>query len=262
MTEHANRTGADTVDGVVAALAHGDVRVVDLTHELSPSTPVIQLPPQFEPSARFELRELSRYDDRGPFSYKNAYTTGEHVGTHFDAPIHWITGRDGASVDQIPMGALIAPALVIDKTREAELDPRWWLTVDDVHAFEDEHGKLASGSWLLLRTGWSQRHHSDEEFLNDSVWPGPDVECARYLAESGIVGFGTEAVGIDHGGGGAVTPPFPVHHYLLGAGKFGLASLANLDQLPVTGSLLVAAPLRIAGGSGSSMRAFALVPRA
>ena len=253
------RPAGEAIDGLVAAIAGRLVRVVDLTHPLGDDTPVIELPSQFEPSARFELDERSRYDERGPLSYKNAYASGEHVGTHFDAPIHWITGRARASVDEIPMESLIAPALVIDKTRAAQNDPGVWLTVDDVCAFEAEHGTLTQGAWLLLRTGWSHRHGSQDEFLNASVWPGPDVECARYLAASGIVGFGTETVGIDHGAAASLDPPFPAHHYLLGAGKFGLASLANLDALPVTGALLIAAPLRISRGSGSSMRACAFV---
>lgn len=254
-------SGQEVVDALLAAFQGGEVRIVDLSHTLSDETPVIELPPQFEPSVPFRLRELSRYDERGPLSYKNAYETGEHAGTHFDAPIHWISAQDGLAVDEIPIERLVAPALVIDKSREAESDPAVWLTRGDIEAFESEHGKLRSGAWLLLRSGWSDRHNSEAEFLNGSVWPGPDAECSEYLAASGIVGFGSEAVGIDHGQAATLDPPFPAHHYLLGAGKFGLASLANLDQLPATGAVVAAAPPRIAGGSGSPMRAFAFVPR-
>lgn len=259
MTTRSLLAGEQALSSLVGGLAEGLVRVADLTHPLSDDTPVIPLPPPFTPSARFKLRELSKYDERGPWSYKNAYETGEHVGTHFDAPVHWISGREGLCVDEIPMEKLIAPAYVIDKTAEAEDDPGYCLTVEDVKRFEGAHGPLSEGCWLLLRTGWSKRHGSEDWFLNDSIWPGPDVECSRYLASLSIVGFGTEAVGIDHGAAGSFDPPFPAHHFLLGAGKFGLASLANLDQLPTTGSLLIACPLRIARGSGSSMRAVALV---
>src|SRR6476646_10702277 len=79
---------------VAAALTGGGVRVVDLTAPLSANTPVIQLPPEFAQTARFELEELSRYDDRGPAWYWNNIRTGEHTGTHFDAPVHWVTGQD------------------------------------------------------------------------------------------------------------------------------------------------------------------------
>lgn len=250
-------TGIDSA--LLSDLAQGRIDIIDLTHPLDDDTPVIRLPAPFTPMPRFKLIEMGHYNDQSPLSYKNAFESGEHVGTHFDAPVHWVTGRDGLYVDEIPMQQLIGPAYVIDKTLDAHQDAGLWLTIEDVQRFEREHGPLLPGSWLLLRTGWSARYESEESFLNDSVWPGPDARCARYLSETDILGFGTEAVGIDHGAGGSQDPPFPVHHFLLGGGKFGLASLANLDRLPTTGAVVIAAPLRIRKGSGSPMRAFALV---
>ena len=92
--------------------------------------------------------------------------------------------------------------------------------------------------------------------------PGPDVEASRWLAgERGIAGFGTETVGIDAGSAGGMEPPFPLHNFLLGAGRLGLTQLANLERLPITGALLVVAPLRLVGGTGSPSRVFAFVPR-
>src|SRR3954451_2104233 len=96
------------------AVATGHVEVVDLTAPLSAQTPVIQLPPQFAQTAAFQLEELSRYDDRGPAWYWNATRAGEHTGTHFDAPNHWVTGRDGDDVASVPVQRLIAPAAVLD----------------------------------------------------------------------------------------------------------------------------------------------------
>jgi kynurenine formamidase len=136
--------------------------------------------------------------------------------------------------------------------------------VDDIREFEAAHGAFPPYSWLLLRTGWSARHHDPASFVNaaddGSHWPGMDVECAQYLAdETELTGYGVEHIGIDAGMGHTFEPMYPAHHFLLGAGKFGLASLANLDQLPVSGAVLIAAPLRIAGGSGSPARVYALV---
>ena len=99
-------------DDFAAALTGGGVQVVDLTAPLSAQTPVIQLPPEFAQTARFELHELSRYDDRGPAWYWNDIHTGEHTGTHFDAPNHWVTGRYGEDVASVPADRLIAPAVV------------------------------------------------------------------------------------------------------------------------------------------------------
>jgi kynurenine formamidase len=242
-----------------------NVRIVDLTHPLDETTPVVDLPPQWEQIPGFSRRELSNFDERGPVSYKNEFTVGEHVGTHFDAPCHWVTSRDGEDVSQVPASRLVGPAVVIDRTAEAADDPDYLLTVEDVKAFERDHGQLPDGGWLLFRTGWSARAGDRDAFVNKDErgahTPGPDAECARWLAEeTPLVGFGTECIGTDAGQAHSFDPPFPVHHHLLGAGKYGLASLANLDQLPATGAIVIAAPLRITRGSGSPMRALALVP--
>ena len=96
------------------AISTGRIGVVDLTAPLSANTPVLVLPEPFGQTDQFELREISHYDDRGPAWYWNNITTGEHTGTHLDAPIHWITGRELSDVSQIAPSQLIAPAAVID----------------------------------------------------------------------------------------------------------------------------------------------------
>ena len=205
---------------LVAGLASGDVRVVDLTQPLSERTPVLMLPEPFANTPGLSRRELSRYDDRGPAWAWDTLEIGEHVGTHFDAPIHWITGRDGEDVASVPPARLVGPAVVIDRSAEAADDPDYLLRVDDIRAFEAEHGAIPEGAWLLLRTGWDARADDQEAFLNGAHTPGPDAECARFLAEeSPIAGFGVETVGTDAGAAHSFDPPFPVHHFLLGAGK-------------------------------------------
>ena len=255
-----------TLPSLLADLGAGRVAVVDLSAPLSQRTPVIQLPPPFANTRRFSLREISRYDDRGPVCYWNDISTGEHVGTHFDAPNHWITGRDKEDVSEVPPSRLIGPAVVIDKAAEAARNPDYLLTVEDIRAFEAEHGPLPAGGWLLYRTGWDARAHDQAAFLNADETgphtPGVSVECARWLAEQApIVGLGVETVGTDAGAAHSFDPPFPCHHYLLGAGKYGLTQLANLASLPPTGAALIAAPLPIVGGSGSPARVLALAPR-
>ena len=168
---------------LVAALAAGDVRVVDLTQPLSERTPVLQLPEPFANTPGLSRTEISRYDDRGPAWAWDVLQIGEHVGTHFDAPIHWITGRDGEDVASVPPARLVGPAVVIDKSADAAEDPDYLLTVDDVRAFEAEHGALPEHGWVLLRTGWDARATDQDAFLNGGNTPGPDVECARRLAE-------------------------------------------------------------------------------
>ena len=253
------------IEDLLAGVHAGRIELVDLTATLSERTPIIQLPEPFVNTPGFALEELSRYDDRGPAWYWNTIHTGEHVGTHFDAPVHWVTGRDGLDVAEIPLGHLIAPAVVVDMSAEVVADPDFLLEVAHLEAWQDEHGPLPDGGWLLYRTGWDARSDDAEAFLNADEsgphTPGMSVECARWLAEEApIIGVGVETVGTDAGAAHSFDPPFPCHALLLGAGKYGLTQLQQLARLPATGSVLIAAPLPIAGGSGSPARVLALIP--
>ena len=256
----------DAVQTLVAALAAGQVEVVDLTQPLSEETPVLRLPEPFANTPKFRLRELSRYDERGPAWSWNAFESGEHTGTHLDAPIHWVSGQELDDVSHIPPARLIGPAVVIDHADRAAADPDHLLRVEDIEAFEAEHGRLPSGGWLLYRTGWDARAHDEAAFLNADDpgphTPGLEAACARWLAsERDLLGLGVETVGTDAGAAHSFDPPFPCHAFLLGAGRYGLTQLANLDRLPPTGALVIAAPLRIVRGSGSPARVLARVPR-
>ncbi|MQA10219.1 MAG: cyclase family protein [Pseudonocardiaceae bacterium] len=251
---------------LLTAISTKRVEVVDLTAPLTPNTPVLQLPEPFSNTISFQLEEISRYDERGPRWYWNNIHTGEHTGTHVDAPNHWISGKDGPDVAQLPLGTLIGPAVVLDVTDRAAEDPDFLLEIDDVRRWEAEHGALPDGGWLLYRTGWDTRSGNAGEFLNadekGSHTPGISAECARWLAdETPLAGLGVETVGTDAGGAPALDPPFPCHELLLGAGKCGLTQLQNLAKLPPTGSVIVVSPLPIVGGSGSPARALALVER-
>jgi kynurenine formamidase len=251
---------------LVGAVADGTIEVIDLTAPLSADTPIIRLPEPFTNTPGFALQELSRYDDRGPAWYWNSFSAGEHVGTHFDAPVHWITGQDGLDVSEVPPTQLVAPAVVIDKSAESADDPDHLLEVDAVLAWEMEHGPLPEGGWLLYRTGWDSRADDQDRFLNaDDTGPhtpGLSVDCARWLAEERpILGIGVETVGTDAGRAHSFDPPFPCHSFFLGNGKYGLTQLANVARLPATGAVIVAAPLPIERGSGSPCRVLALVER-
>ena len=251
---------------LLSGLRSGSIEIVDLTAPLSSSTPVIQLPPPFGQTQTFELEEISRYDDRGPAWYWNNLRTGEHTGTHFDAPVHWVTGKDLADVASVPASRLIAPAAVLDFSEQAAKDPDFLVEVDHIKAWEAANGPLPEGGWLLLRTGGDARSDSQEEFLNaDENGPHPpglSPECARWVAEEApVTGFGTETVGTDAGRAHSFDPAFPCHSYLLGAGKYGLTQLQNLAALPATGAVVIAGPLPIVSGSGAPARVLALVER-
>jgi kynurenine formamidase len=250
---------------VLDALADGSLKVIDLTQPLSESTPVLVLPEPFANTPPLSRRMLSEFDDGGPAWAWSVLELGEHTGTHFDAPIHWITGRDGEDVASVPPERLVGPAVVIDKSAEVAEDPGYLLTVADLEGFEAEHDRIQPGSWVLFRSGWDARASDAEAFLNlgpeGPVTPGPDVDAARWLAtERGIVGFGVETVGTDAGAAGGFDPAFPAHTFLLGNGRYGLTQLANLAQLPPTGAVVIVAPLKLVRGTGSPTRVLALVP--
>ena len=261
-------TTADTsvLSPLIAALARGEVRVVDLTQPLDAGTPVVPLPPQWPNTPPFTLHEISRYDERGPAWYWNWFETGEHTGTHFDAPIHWVSGKDvpDSTVDRIAPERFISPACVIDVTQDVAQNPDFLLTPDRVRGWEEQHGRIPVGSWVLLRTGWSKRS-DPTDYLNvddsGAHTPGWTCECSEFLArERDVIGVGVETVGTDAGQAATFDPPFCNHFNMHGKGKFGLASLCNLDLLPPTGAIIIAAPLKITGGSGSPVRVFALAP--
>lgn len=260
-----NTDAAAILAHVATALATGAVEVVDLTHTLDPDFPVIVLPPEFGQCARFRMEEISAYDHRGPAWKWHNFTCGEHTGTHFDAPSHWISGRDvpNGSVDEIPADRFVGPVCVIDCVAGAREDEDYELTPALIEAWEKEHGRIPADSWVLMHTDWSKRSGSDYLNMREDGphSPGPTPDAVRLLVEErGIRGFGTECIGTDAGQGAHYTPPYPAHFYLHGAGRYGLQCLKNLDRLPPTGALLVATPLKIKQGTGSPLRVIALVP--
>ena len=259
---------AEALATIVGAIKDGGIKVVDLTQTLQTSTPIIPLPPEFAGTWPFHIEEISNYDDRGPGWYWNNFKAGEHTGTHFDAPIHWITGKDypNNSTDTIPVKNFIAPACVIDCTKETESDPDFLLTPDYIKEWESEHGQIPAGAWVLMRTDWSLKHTDPDDYLNvaedGAHSPGPHPDTVPFLAnERDVLGFGNETVGTDAGQSFNFEPQFPCHSGMHGAGKYGLASLTNLDQLPPTAAIIIAAPLKIINGSGSPCRVLALVSR-
>lgn len=251
------------IANVLNGLATGSIKVVDLSRPLGEDTPVIGLPPEFAQSPGFSREVISKYDERGPGWFWNVIHVGEHTGTHFDTPSHWVTGKDlpNNTLDTIPAAKLIGPVCVIDCCREAAADADFLLTPEFIEKWEEEHGRIAAGSWVLMRTDWSKRTDT-ADFLNQredgAHSPGPSVECIRFLIGRDVLGFGAETVGTDAGQAHLFEPMFPCHHLIHEAGKFGLASLCNLDQLPATGAMLITAPMKIVNGSGSPVRVLAI----
>jgi kynurenine formamidase len=253
-----------TLDSFARMVASGAIRTIDLTQTLDEDTPVLVLPAEFGQTAPFSRQEISRYDERGVAWHWNNFTTGEHTGTHFDAPVHWVSGRDlpANCVDTIPVKDFVGPAVVIDASAECAADADFQLSVPFIAAWEAAHGRIPAQGWVLFRTDWSKR--SPEDYVNRRAdgphTPGPNPDAVRFLVEQrDVIGFGVETIGTDAGQAHLMEPPYPAHSLFHGAGRYGLQCLENLDLLPPTGAVLVAAPLKIGGGSGSPLRVLAFV---
>ena len=246
------------------ALLSGGIKVIDLTQVLSEDTPLLVLPEPFGQTAAFSREEISRYDERGVAWHWNNFTVGEHTGTHFDAPVHWFSGKDlpDNSVDKVPPQHLIAPAVVLDFSAECAADPDFLLRAAHIKTWEEQHGRIPAGSWVLFRTDWSKRDVDGYTNRREdgAHTPGPATDAIEFLIkERDVLGFGVETIGTDAGQAHLLEPQYPAHTMLHGAGRYGLQCLENLDQLPATGSVVIAPPLKIRDGSGSPLRVLALV---
>ena len=235
-------------------------RIVDLSHAYGPNTLYWPTSP-----SKFTLsRDASGQTPGGFFYAANSLSTPEHGGTHLDAPRHF--SESGRTTEQIPLEQLVAPAVVIDVSKEAAANRDYRLTREAVLAFEKANGPIARGSAVLLRTGWSRHWPNANAYLGDATpgdasklsFPSYGVEAARLLVEErSVAALGIDTASIDYGR----STDFQVHRVAAARNVPGFENLTNLDQLPVRGALLIALPMKIEGGSGGPLRAIALVPR-
>jgi kynurenine formamidase len=234
--------------------------MVDLSHAYGPSTVFWPTSP-----TKFELEKLAYgKTEAGYFYAANSLRTPEHGGTHLDAPIHF--AERGQTNEQIPLEKLIAPALVIDVSASAAKDRDYRATRDDVLAFEQQHGKIARGTIVLLRTGWSRHWPNAKAYLGDDTpgdasklsFPSYGADAARLLVdERAVAAIGIDTASIDYGR----STDFQVHRIAAAKNVPGFENLTNLEQLPPRGSLVIALPMKIEGGSGGPLRAVALTPK-
>jgi kynurenine formamidase len=238
----------------------GSSRLVDLTHPFNERT--VYWPTS--PSA-FEFDTLTWGRTGAGYFYAAAsLATPEHGGTHLDAPIHFGEGRRTA--DQIPLDQLVGPGVVIDISDRAARDADYRLTREDVLAFEARHGRIRPGTIVLLRTGWDGFWPDRASYLGDDTpgdasnlhFPSYGEDAARLLVqEREVAVLGVDAASIDFG----ASADFIVHRVAAAADVPGLENLTHLGELPETGFLVIALPMKIEGGTGGPLRAIAVVPR-
>lgn len=236
------------------------VRLIDLTHPLNAQTIYWPTAP-----SGFELKQLAYGPVPGGWFYSaNAFAAPEHGGTHLDAPVHF--SKSGLTADKVPLAQLVLPAVVIDISAQSARDVDYRLTPADITAFEQRHGRIPAGSAVLVRTGWDRRWPNRKEYLGDDTpgdasklhFPSFGADAARLLIEERkVAAIGVDVASIDYG----QSKDFQVHRLAAAHNVVGFENLRSLDSLPASGTLLIALPMKIEGGSGGPIRAIALVPQ-
>ena len=239
-------------DSMLDEISTGKTRVVDLSYAINDQ--LVRWPGD---EKVFEAKINASVEKNGYFT--RSFWMLEHYGTHLDAPAHFPTGK--TTVDQIPVKQLFGPGVVLDVRAEGAKDADYLLPAARVEAWEKQHGRIPTGAIVLLRTGWASRWPDAQKYRNQDAqgrmhFPGFSVEAAKVLIERKVSGLGCDTMSIDYG----ASADFAVHHLALGWGLYHLENLADLSALPETGAFLVAAPIKLEGGSGGPVRVFALIP--
>jgi len=239
-------------ESMLDEISSGKTRVVDLSYAISDK--LVAWPGD---ERVFEAKVNATIEKNGYFT--RSFWMLEHYGTHLDAPAHFPPGK--ATVDQIPAKQLFGPAVVLDVRAEGAKDADYQLPAARIEEWEKQHGRIREGSIVLLRTGWAARWPDAQKYRNQDAqgrmhFPGISVEAAKLLIHRKVSGLGCDTLSIDYG----ASADFAVHHLTLGAGLYHLENLADLTALPEAGAFLVAAPIKLEGGSGGPVRVFALLP--
>lgn len=237
--------GADSLQQKIMA-----AKVVDLSH------PMYDEMPFWPGGVPFKKTRLVDYD-QGYQLHK--FEMGENTGTHVDAPSHFIEGN--RPIDEIPLGDLIVPAVVIDVQDKVADNPDYQLSADDVRAWEADHGTIPAGSLVILNSGWHKRFGEPARYINmdaDGVmhFPGYGKDAGELLVARNVVGIGIDTLSIDHG----PSKDFATHVVVLKANKYQIENMANLDALPPTGATVVIGVLPVKEGSQAQARIYALLP--
>lgn len=240
-------------DSWLSGIASGQTRVVDLTYAIAAGLPSWPGSP-----ATFEATVNATIAKDGHFA--RTFTLYEHYGTHMDAPAHFAEGKE--TLDQIPVNHLMGPAVVIDATADVTKNPDYQLPASSVERWEAAHGTIPAGAIVLLNTGWAKRWPDEARYRNVDAsgtmhFPGYSADAAKLLVSRGVSGIGLDTLAVDYG----PSTDHIVHHIVLGQNIFILENLADMSGLPESGAFVIAAPIKLEGGSGGAVRVFVILPQ-
>ena len=223
-------------------------RLVDLTHSLHEGVPTWSGGCGFRLETKLDYPQGLRVQ---------SIKSHAGVGTHMDAPSHFIPG--GANVGEIDLENFVVPACVLDLRHK--MDPDLFVSPQDIEAYETKYGSIPINSLVIARTGWEQFWVDPLRYRNPDAegkmhFPGFSKEAAEVLLHKKIAGIGIDTLSPD----GSNTDNFPVHKSVLGAGKYILENLAHLDLIPVSGSYIICLPPKFRDATEANLRVAALVP--
>lgn len=236
------------------SIHRGEAQTVDLTYSLDESNPYWPAD-NYEPFSYEIIATLER--DR---VLSGAFSMPEHLGTHLDAPNHFVEGQ--IPVDEIPLQRLVAPIVVVDVRSAVAQDSDYQLTTSDLTSWEERNGPIPAESMVFALTGWGERWSDFESYKNADEegtfhFPGFSAESAEWLVKQRqIAGLGIDTLSVDPG----TSEDFPVHRIVHGSGGYHIENTARLEQVPEKGAWLLAAPIKISGGTGGPARCWAIFP--
>jgi kynurenine formamidase len=230
-------------------------KFVDLTHTFGPSTP------HWKGFGEETVNVLYTIPKDG-FKVQQFTHVGQW-GTHIDPPAHFHDGL--RTVDQVPLDQMLMPLVVIDVHDKVARNPDYTLTMDDVHAWEKKHGKVPAHAFVAMRTDWSKRWPDDAAMQNRDAqghahYPGWSKETLKYLHEDRhVTASGHETTDTDPGTS-TDKEDYSLESYVLGLNHYQIEMLANLDQVPEAGAIVMVTWPKPEGGTGFPARVVAIVP--
>ena len=221
-------------------------QLIDLTHTLNPNVPF------WSGDCGFNHQIHLDYDQcDGDVKFRvQKMTMFAGVGTHMDAAAHCIP--NGATIDQIALNQLIAPCIVIDVTEQSH--ELYTVSEQDILSFEQQHGEIAKGSFVIIATGWEQYWQEPKRYHNHYKFPSIGAQAAELLVSRDIVGIGIDTLSPDRPDSG-----FPVHQILLSQNKYIVENVANSLSMPACGGYSLALPTKIAGATEATTRIVGLI---
>lgn len=220
-------------------------KIIDLTYALNTNIP------SWDGGCCFSTSIFLDYKDCTPpnlFRVQKVETRAG-CGTHIDAPAHCIEG--GKTIEKIEIQELITDCIVVRPNRD--VDESYMFTPEDIANFENQHGKIEAGTFVIFHSGWDKNWHT-EKFRNDLKFPSVSPDTTKLLLERNISGIGIDTLSPD-----AVGDDFPVHRMLLSVNKYIVENIANASELPPKGAKLMIMPLKIEGGTEAPVRLVATI---